>query len=413
MVLKIMKGEIDVKNYLSDKIDKLPKEYGIFEIYDIAARKENLGQKVIHMEIGRPDFDTPYKIKEAAKKSLNEGFVHYTQLSGIDSLRQAIVDREKIKNGLEFDPQKEVLVTAGASEVLYCIWVVFLNSEDEILIPSPYYSSYGQQLLYAGTNAVKVPIMKEGKVEFDINEFKARLTKNTKMILINSPHNPTGYVMTEEEMKEIAQFAVDNDLIVVSDECYDSFVFEGTQRSIATFPGMKDRTLIVNSTSKTFSMTGWRIGYVLGNPLFIENLSKIHSHITVCATSFAQSGAALAFKDEDVFKDVDIMIGEFKKRRDYVANFLDEIDEINFIEPKGAFYVFMDVGKLNMTGLEFCKQLLIEKGVALAPGNAFGSEWKNYVRLAYTCSMKEIIEGMNLIKSFVEERNLAGKCLSI
>lgn len=271
-----------MKNYFNDKVNGSPKQKGLFEIYAIASQKERAGEKVIHMEIGRPDFDTPMTVKKRAIEALNEGVVHYTELSGLDELRRAISERERIKTGLCYDPVKEIVVTTGASEGLYCIWNVFLNPEDEVMIPSPYYSSYFNQLTYSGTNLVKVPIMKDGKMKYDIEEFKARLTNNTKMILINSPNNPSGYVMTEEDLNMIAEFAIENDLIVISDECYDSFIFEGNYRSIATLPGMRERTLVVNSSSKTFSMTGWRIGYVMGNETFIREIGKIHSHISCC-----------------------------------------------------------------------------------------------------------------------------------
>ena len=293
-----------MKNYFNNKVNGSPKQKGLFEIYAIASQKERAGEKVIHMEIGRPDFDTPMAVKERAVKALDEGVVHYTELSGLDELRRAISEREKLKTGLYYDPIKEIVVTTGASEGLYCIWNVFLNPEDEVMIPSPYYSSYFNQLTYSGTNLVKIPVMKDGKIKYDIEDFKSRLTKNTKMILINSPNNPSGYVMTEEELNMIAEFAIENDLIVISDECYDSFIFEGEYRSIATLPGMKERTLVVNSSSKTFSMTGWRIGYVMGNENFIREIGKIHSHITVCATSFAQAGAIEAYKS--VFKKLKI-----------------------------------------------------------------------------------------------------------
>lgn len=393
-----------MKNYFNDKVNGSPKQKGLFEIYAIASQKERAGEKVIHMEIGRPDFDTPKTIKERAIKALDEGVVHYTELSGLDELRRAISEREKAKTGLCYDPVKEIVVTTGASEGLYCIWNVFLNPEDEVMIPSPYYSSYFNQLTYSGAKLVKVPIMKEEKIKYDIEEFKARLTKNTKMILINSPNNPSGYVMTEEDLNIIANFAIENDLIVISDECYDCFVFEGEYKSIATLPGMKERTLVVNSSSKTFSMTGWRIGYVMGNETFIREIGKIHSHISVCATSFAQAGAIEAYKS--VFNEVEDMVEEFKLRRDYVASYLSNVDNISFIDPKGAFYVFINVGKLGMNGIEFSEKLLREKGIALAPGSSFGSEWEDYVRLAYTCSMDDIKEAMKLMKSFIDSNKI-------
>lgn len=388
-----------MKSYFNDKVNKFKKE-GSLDIFSIASQKERAGEKVIHMEIGRPDFDTPKAVKERAIKALDDGLVHYTEFSGLYDLRKAISEREMLKTGLYYDPVKEIVVTTSASEGLFCIWNTLLNPEDEIIIPSPYYSSYASQLKYSKTNLVEVPIMKDEKIKYDIDEFNAKLTDNTKMILINSPNNPTGYVMTEEERIKIAEFAIDNDLIVISDECYDSFIFEGDYRSIATLPGMRERTLVVNSASKTFSMTGWRIGYIMGNEDFIKELVKIHSHITLCAPSFAQEGAIEAYRS--VFKEVEDMVAEFKLRRDYVVNYLSKIDGISFIKPQGAFYIFINVGKLGMNGNEFSEKLLRQKGIALTPGSIYGSEWGEYVRLAYTCSMDDIVEAMDLMKSFID-----------
>jgi len=390
-----------MKKYFSQKVTNLPKEPGMFEIYNIANEKERKGDKVIHMEIGRPDFDTPKPIKDSAVSALNGGLVHYTELSGIYDLRKSIADRVKESGGLEYNPENEVLVTAGASEGLYCIWIAFLDNKDEILIPTPHYSSYTYSLTYAGAKYIKVPIMKNNKIKYDMQEFKSRLTENTKMILINSPNNPTGYVNSQEDMENIAEFAIENDLIVVSDECYDCFVYEGEHKSISTLPGMRDRTLIVNSTSKTFSMTGWRIGYVLGNADFIDKIGNIHSHINVCSTSFAQAGAITAYKD--IYKDIDIMVNEFKRRRDYITDFISKLDNITFVDPKGAFYIFMNIGELGLTSVDFCKSLLRETGVAMAPGSAFGVEWEDYVRISYACSMDDIKKAMNLMKSFIEK----------
>ncbi len=390
-----------MKNYFNDNVSRYPKQKGTFEIFSIANEKELAGEKVIHMEIGRPDFDTPKAIKECAIRAIEKGDVHYTEFIGSFDLRKAISEREWLKTGLNYDPRKEIVITVGATEGLYCIWNVFLDPGDEIMIPSPYYVSYSRQLTYSGAKIVEVPVLKGDKIVYDINDFKSRLSNKTKIILINSPNNPTGHVMTDEDLNMIAKLAIENDLLVVTDECYDSFVFEGKHKSIATLPGMKERTIVVNSSSKTFSMTGWRIGYILANEDFIREMNRSHSQTSVCATSFAQAGAIEAYKN--VYKEVGIMIDEFRSRRNYVANCLNKMDNISFIYPKGAFYIFINIGKLGMDGIKFSERLLKEKGIALSPGISFGSDWMDYIRLAYTCSMEDIIEAMDLMKNFVTD----------
>lgn len=404
---RITKKEEEVckmRNYFSDNVRRYPKQKGTFEIFTIANEKELAGEKVIHMEIGRPDFDTPRAIKESAIKAIEKGQVHYTEFIGSFDLRKAISESEYSKTGLRYDPGKEIVITVGATEGLYCIWNVFLDPGDEIMIPSPYYVSYSRQLTYSGACIVEVPVLKDNKIKYNIDDFKSRLTDKTKIILLNSPNNPTGYVMTDDDLNMIAELAIENDLLVVSDECYDSFVFEGTYKSIATLPGMRERTIVVNSSSKTFSMTGWRIGYIMANEDFIREMNRSHSQTSVCATSFAQAGAIEAYKN--VYKEVDIMIEEFKSRRDYVANCLNKMDNISFINPEGAFYVFINVGKLGMDGTKFCERLLREKGIAMSPGISFGSDWIDYVRLAYSCSMYDIVEAMNLMKDFIDDNKI-------
>lgn len=391
-----------MKNYLAHRVIPKVKVKGLFEIYALALEKEREGNRVIHMEIGRPDFDTPEKIKKSAIAALEEGQVYYTEPMGTLELRSAITNYVKKNLGLDYDPKTQVLVTVGASEALDLIWRAFLEPDEEVMIPSPYYGAYTFQLEYSDKRYTTIPILNDqGEVKYDIDAFKAKLTPKTKMILINSPNNPTGYVMSDEEIQAIADFAIENDLLVISDECYDRYVFEGEFKSIASLPGMKERTIIVNSTSKTFSMTGWRVGYVIAQPEFIQAMMRIHAQTIVCPSSFAQAGAATAY-GEDI-EEVEEMMDQFKRRKEYIGNFLKTLKGIPYVDPKGAFYVFMNISSLGMEGAEFCERLIEEQGVTLSPGNNFGMEWKDYVRISYACSMEDIKEAMDKIKIFVEK----------
>ena len=276
-----------MNEYLSSKMDVFSGDKGLFAIYDISTKLERSGQKIIHMEIGKPDFDTPKAIKKAGIQAIEEGVVQYAPPGGIFELKEAITDWTQRKYGLEYDPESELLITVGASEAIHLVWSGLLDHDEEVMIPSPYYGSYVYQVVSADAKYVEVPVLKDGDIRYDIAEFEARITDKTKILLINSPNNPTGYVMSDEEMQAVADFAIKHDLIVVSDECYDHFVFDGEFKSIATLPGMKERTLVVNSTSKTFSMTGWRVGYILGDAGIIGTLQNIHEHLAICPTSFA------------------------------------------------------------------------------------------------------------------------------
>lgn len=390
-------------DFISKKMNEGPKEKGLFEINGMALEKERNGEHIIHMEIGRPDFDTPESIKDAAIAALKAGDVHYTNLRGTDALRTSISHYLKEMIGMDYAPFTEVLVTVGASEALHAIWSAFCDPGDEVLVPSPYYGSYRDMIKYTYATMVEVPIIGEGaKVDYAIEKFEKALTDKTKMIVLNSPNNPTGYVCTREEIEAIAEFAKKHDLLVVSDDCYDHYVFEGEYFHIATLPGMRERTLIVNSTSKTYAMTGWRVGFIAGPAELVNAPTLVHGNETVCPASFAQAGAAYAFGND--IPEVAKMSAEFERRKDYIKETLGAVKELSFIEPKGAFYVFLNIGATGLSGADFCEELLQETGVTLSPGTVFGADWKDYVRISYASSMENIVEAMEHIKNFVAKR---------
>lgn len=374
---------------------------GLYDIFQKSLKMEEEGKKIYHMEIGKPDFDSPKEAKEACIKALNDGFVHYTEMSGIYDLRAAIAQKELRDNNIKADPNTEIVVTAGACEALLTIMMGILDPDDEIIIPSPYFSAYNDMAVISGVKIIQVPLKFENEFHLDVNDIKEKLTNKTKAILINTPNNPTGAVFEIEDLRKVAELAIKEDLLVISDETYDQFLFEGNHISISTLEGMKERTIIINSSSKTFSMTGWRVGYAIGPSQLIKYLNKVHQNMSTCATSFVQCGAAYAFKNGKQFT-LD-MVKEFKKRRDIVVEGLYEIERIQFIVPKGAFYIFPRIKDLNMTSVDFCTKLLEETGIAGVPGNAFGNSGEGFIRLAYARSQEELKESMKVLKEFVDK----------
>ena len=374
---------------------------GLYDIYDWAIKLEAQGRRIIHMEIGRPDFDSPDFAKEAAKKALDNGAVHYTEIAGIEPLRHAIAEREKTRFGLDYDYKTEIVITAGAIEATTAIFLSLLEPGDEVVAISPFFPAYAEQAILANANLVEVPVKMENNWELKIEDLEAKVTSKTKLLLINSPNNPTGYVLSRENLEKIAEFARIKDLIVVSDECYDEFVYDGEHVSIATLPGMKERTLVVKSTSKAFSMTGWRIGYAIGPAHMMKYINKVHQNLSTCITSFAQWGAIEAFKHGQEFTQN--MVKEFKKRGDIMHEEMKKIERIKMLRPAGAFYAFPDISELKMDETDFCNYLLEEAGVVGVPGPCFGIYGKGHIRLAYCRSSDEILEAMGKIKTAVDK----------
>ncbi|MDD2493629.1 MAG: pyridoxal phosphate-dependent aminotransferase [Tissierellia bacterium] len=379
----------------NDRLEKMPFG-GLYEIFAKANKLEEQGKRIIHMEIGRPDFDSPDFAKEAVKAALDRQKVHYTDVNGIEPLRKAIIEKEERRFGLKYDYETEISVMSGAAEAIAVIMLTMMNPGDEIICPSPYFSAYKEQALIAGVKLVEVPVLMDENWELNVDEIRNRVNDKTKMLLINSPNNPAGYVLSKENLQKIADIAIEKDVIVISDECYDEFIYGQKHVSISTLEDMRDRTLVVKSTSKSFSMTGWRIGYIMGPANAVKYLNKVHQNFSTCATAFAQWGAVEAFKHGDGF--IDEMVKEFKRRGDYLYEAFSKIDGLKMIKPKGAFYAFPDITSFNMSESEFCNYLMEEAGVVGVPGTSFGDYGKGHVRLAYCRSYEDIIEACDKIK---------------
>lgn len=371
---------------------------GIREILTRAEEMEREGRSIIHMEIGRPDFDSPDCAKEAAISALRAGYVHYTDMAGSYDLRCAVAEKYRRENHMNVDADRNVVITNGAMEAMTTAFLTLLEPGDEVIVQVPYFSAYTDEL--AISNAVLVPAstkMEDGfRLHVDVLE-RAR-TNKTKAIVINSPNNPSGAVLTRENLEEIAAFAIENDLWVISDECYEKFLYDGEHVSIASLPGMAERTVTVSAASKTWSMTGWRIGWIVAPEAMRPYANKCHQNLTTCANSFAQAGVVEAFAHAD--DDVKAMVKEYRRRRDMVVSWLNKIDGFEAISPAGAFYAFPRIASLGMDGFKFCSWLLEEAGVSTVPGEVFGMP--GHIRLAYCRSYDYIEEGLKRIKEAVE-----------
>lgn len=387
---------------VNPRLHNLPKAGGLYDIFQKALKMEAEGKKVVHMEIGKPDFVSPQAAIEAAKVALDDGFVHYTEMSGIPPLRKAIAGKENRFNGIDIDSETEILITAGACEALTVILLTYFKEDDELIVPSPYFSAYKDICAIAGVKLIEVPLSVDENFALPLQRIQDAITTKTRGILINTPSNPTGMVVSKETLEEIARIATEHDLIVISDETYDRFLFEGEHVSIYTLPGMKERTFLVNSASKIFSMTGWRIGYVVAKAEYIPLLTKVHQNLSTCATSFAQVGAAIAYNECDDFTDN--MVSEFKLRRDRLIEGLLGIPGIECTVPQGAFYLFPRITSTGMSSMEFCN-LMLDHGVAMVPGTAFGQDFEGYVRLCYACSLENIDWAISQMKKAIDEFN--------
>jgi aspartate aminotransferase len=367
------------------------------------------GIDVIGFGAGEPDFDTPEHIKQAAIKALSEGFTKYTPTAGIPPLKKAICDRFKTDSGLEYDPS-QVIVSCGAKHSIYNIVQVLCEPGDEVIIPAPYWVSYPEMVRVAEATPVFIDAAEKDNFKITAESLSKHITKKTKLLILNSPSNPTGEVYSKKELEAIAKIAVDKNIWVISDEIYDKLVYGGVENvSIASLnPQIKAKTLVVNGVSKSYSMTGWRIGYVAGDKEIIGAMSNLQDHSTSNPVSISQKAALAALTGpQDAVKT---MAAEFEKRRNYMVERLNKMPGISCLLPPGAFYAFPNVSKLfnkSFNGkpikgsMGLTELLLTEAKVAVLPGSPFGAD--NYLRLSYATSMKNITGGMDRIEEFAKK----------
>jgi aspartate/methionine/tyrosine aminotransferase len=366
-----------------------------FEAAARARALEATGRDVIHLELGEPDFDTPRHVGEATVRGLlDERMTHYTPATGIAPLKQAIVEDVRRWKGIETTPE-QVIVTPGAKPIMFYAMLALIDEGDEVIYPNPGFPIYESMARYVGGTAVPAPLREADEFRMDVAEVASLVTERTKMIVFNSPHNPTGSVLTADDIREIARIAVEHDLVVLADEIYGRLQYEGEPLSIATLPGMAERTITLDGFSKTFAMTGWRLGYGIVPEWLVPSFSRLVINSVSCTNAFAQAGAVAALtgpQDEpDRFRE------EFMARRQLIIEGLNAIPGVSAVMPHGAFYAFPNVSSFGRTSNEIADHLLYDAGVCVLSGTAFGKHGEGYVRLSYANSRENLTEALGRI----------------
>ncbi len=355
---------------------------------------------VVNLGIGQPDFDTPEFIRDAAKRALNDGYTRYPPAKGFDDLRQAIARKVKRENNIIADPDTEIYVAVGAMQVIFNTCLHLLNRGDEVIVIDPGYDYYSQIRLFGGI-PVPVPARESNHFKVDPDDIRAAITNKTKLMIINTPSNPTGAIFDENILRAIAELAIQQDLMVLSDEPYEHIVFDGHQHvSIGSFDGMAQRTISVFTLSKSYAMTGWRVGYTVAPPTVIDEMEKLMEHMVSGVTSVAQRAALAAIEGpQDCVRE---MVSTYDQRRQTVYEGLCSIEGIRCLKPESTFYAFPNISSLGLTSWEFAKYLVREHKVAVVPGSIFGQGGEGYLRLSFASSREQLKEGINRIKRGVE-----------
>jgi len=392
-----VKEETDFRVEASKRSVGIPLS-GIRAVFEKAQKMTGL----VRLELGEPDFLTPTHIREAAKKALDDGYTHYTSSQGLLELRKELARKLEQDNGVVASPDTEIVVTAGACCAVDLAMLTLVNAGDEVLLPDPAWPHYEPCARLAEGSVVHYPMKEEANFTPDAEAIEKRISPKTKVLLINSPSNPTGSVISSSTLKEIANLAEQHNLVVISDEVYENFVYEGvSQQSFAAISGMKDRTITINAFSKTYAMTGWRLGYAVAPTNIVTEMAKLNLYANTCANSIAQvAGIAALRGPQDCVRE---MAEEYGRRRKYVLERIRKIPEISCTEPRGAFYVFPNIRRLGMNSLDCCMHILEKGKVSTVPGSSFGQEGEGYLRISYATSMANLKEGFDRLETVVNE----------
>ena len=384
-----------MRNFLSDRCVSL-KPSGIRKFFDIVSEMPD----AISLGVGEPDFDTPWHIREEGIYSLERGKTFYTSNSGLMELRKEICNYLKRRIGVEYQPAGEVIITVGGSEAIDIAMRAMLNPGDEVLIPLPSYVSYEPCCILAGGVPVTIELQEKDEFRLKPEQLRAAITDRTKILVLPFPNNPTGGIMEKADLEAIADIIIENDLFVLSDEIYAELTYGDDHVSIASLPGMKERTIVINGFSKAYAMTGWRLGYAAGPKEIITQMTKIHQYCIMCAPTTSQYAAVEALKNGD--EDVARMRESYDGRRRYLLHAMAEMN-LKCFEPKGAFYIFPNINRFGLTSEEFATQLLMEEKLAVVPGTAFGDCGEGFIRISYAYSLENLKEAMSRIQRFVKK----------
>lgn len=371
-----------------------------FEVLAKARALEAQGREIIHLEIGEPDFDTPSNIIEAAGTALMEGQTHYCPSAGIPELRQAIAEHIAETRGVDVVPE-QVVVTPGGKPVMFFAILALVEEGDEVLYPNPGFPIYESMIKFVGAKPVPLVLEEDRGFRFDVSQLREKVSPRTKMIIINSPQNPTGGVLTREDLEEIAAVATEHDLMVLSDEIYDRILYEGEHVSFLSMPGVQDRTILLNGFSKTYAMTGWRLGYGVMPEGLAEHITRLMTNSNSCTATFTQWAGVEALRGPQDSSAK--MVEEFKRRRDVIVPGLNAIDGIRCAMPKGAFYVFPNIEGTGVSEREFADYLMEEAGVAVLAGTSFGEYGRGFIRMSYANSIENIQKALANVESAVSK----------
>lgn len=383
-----------IEDMIRDNVKNIPPS-GIRKFFDLINEMED----VISLGVGEPDFVTPWKVREVGIYSLQEGHTHYSSNAGFIELRQEIANY-LTRYDLHYDPATQIIVTVGGSEGIDIALRALVGPGDEVIIPEPSFVAYKGCTAFTGATAKVINLREEDEFKLTPELLEKAITTKTKVVIIPFPNNPTGAIMTREELASIVDVLKDKDLIVISDEIYSELTYGEKHVSIASFPEMRDKTIVINGFSKAFAMTGWRLGYVCGHPVLIEEMKKIHQYALMCAPTTAQYAAIEALRNCD--REVNEMVKEYNRRRRVMVNGFRKMG-LSCFEPLGAFYVFPSIQSTGMTSDEFSEELLKQERVLVVPGTAFGECGEGFVRACYASSYENIVEALKRIERFIKK----------
>lgn len=378
---------------ISKRADLVPWS-GVRKMFNFAQKFKN----VIDLTIGEPDFKTPKHIIDAATEAMKKSYTRYTPNAGLMVFREAVAKKAKRENGIDADPENEVIATAGAMGALSLAMLATIDPGDEVLIPDPGFPSYKAQVILAGGHPVSYALKEENGFSIKVEEIKKLVTRKTRAFILNTPANPSGTVLSEDTLKKLSELAIEKNLLVISDEAYEAIVYDGLKHvSIASLPEMKERTISIFTLSKTYAMTGWRIGFAVANESIISQMTKLQEHISAHPSSISQMAAVAALEGK---KDhVELMVKEYCERRNLMLKLMSAIPYIKCLKPQGAFYVFPNIKPSRMSSEEYAKHMLENAKVVLVPGKAFGENGEGYIRISYAAPKEKLVEALERIKN--------------